>query len=264
MSQFKPVLRGFSMHATKTFIAILFVISTTTLSANTLTTTTSVPTFTGENFSRTPVVGLSKFDSSLGTLNGVQFRIQNSFSAQAQLHDVGILDITQPHQLGARISFQVSLSDDRGRLFASFLENSMGVSCQGQGSVICSDTLIGATSNVYHAQDDITARLINSTSLQDYLGTGEVQVVELGLFHFNQPGFSQLNFQTAQNIAISELNASINFSMGPATVAIDYFYSPVPMPPSIWLTIVGLLAIGIRNHTGKARRAKPAGSPEPL
>ena len=199
-----------------------------------------------------PVIGLSKFDTSLGTLTGVKFRIQNSFNARAQLYDIEVVDITKPHQLAAQVFFQVSLTDDRGRLFAtSYIENHIGISCQGQGSLICSDALVGTLRRSYQAQDDITARIINRTSFNDYLGVGEVQVVSLGLFHFNQPGFRQMEFQTAQNINVDAASASINFSMGPATVAIDYIYSPVPMPPTILLTIAGLFVIGLRLYIRK-------------
>lgn len=248
-SKFPP--RKLTMHPTKAFVAVLFIISSTTTSANTLTTTTIVPEFSGGIFNLTPVEGLNQFDASLGTLTGVQFRVQFSFSVQSQIHNIEVLDITKPHRLEAQVGFQISLADDRGRLFASHVGRPIGISCQGQSSIICSDTLIGAYSDYFYQQDDITARIINSTSLQDYLGTGNVQVIRLGLFHFNQPGFRHLNFQTEQNINIGEASASINFSMAPATVAIDYFYSPVPMPPSSWLAIVGLLAIGVRKYIGK-------------
>ena len=254
MRNFKFLPRELTMHLTKAFVAILFIISSTTTSANTLTSTTIVPAFNGGIFNLTPIKGLHQFDTSLGTITGVQFRVEFPFSVQSQIHNIEVLDIAKPHRLEAKVGFQISLADDRGRLFASHVGNPIGISCQGQGSISCSDALIGAHSDYFYQQDDITERIINSTSLQDYLGTGDVQVIRLGLFHFNQPNFRHLNFQTAQNIDISNASASISFSMAPATVVIDYFYSPVPMPPASWLTIVGLLAIGARKYIGKSTR----------
>jgi hypothetical protein len=230
-------------------ISLVMMFSQSALSA-VVTTSASVGTFTGSGGGdRVPLTGLDQFDSSLGTLTGIVFRLDiSNYEAEIALdsYEEPVDEFGDPTgavfsfaDLGSQISLSVDTPGGGGLLFAT---TGIGGPIFDEFDVI---TVGPASSSV---SDDVTTRLQTNSLFNDFIGNGQIDFMELGIFAFFEG--AQVTFDDGSTApGTPSLNS---FSVGPSTVSIDYTYvSAVPVPAAVWLFGSGLLSL-----VGFARRRK--------
>lgn len=214
--------------------------------AATISTSVVVPAISGSGYTPpTPVAGLAQFDPSNGTLTGIEFGLHvSSYDLAVSLaswDDPGTGALFQSADLQAQMSVNVELSGGGGLLFAS---------------TVFSDTIFNEFDSISAVgvpgspeSSDATASLISHGLLSDFIGTGNVSILGLGVFSFGFPGMVALDDGTFAD-GQSSLDS---FNVGPSTMSITYTYTPavVPLPAGVWLFGSALLGLaGIRRKLG--------------
>lgn len=218
-----------------TCMAIAIAFSQAAMSA-VISTSSTVGTFTGSGgFTLEPVNGLNQFDASLGTLTGINFNVDiSSYDATLFLEsfdDPGTGALFDFANLSAQISINYSTPGGGGLLFAT--EGLFGTIF---GEFDSFD--IGPVSS--SRSEDATTRLQTAGVFNDFIGTGTLGSVDLGVFAFFQ-GAQVFLDDGSQVDGTPGFNS---FSVGPATVSVDYTYTPtVPVPAAVWLFGSGLVAL---------------------
>lgn len=233
-------------------VAIVFSVPGAAYAATTMTSTT-LPEFSGNasGFGNTSsITGLDQFDPALGTLTGVHFDITSSYTARVSL-EAYVIDEAEPHELEAQASFQVSLTvptgGGGGLLFANGGDSAFFACSDGPFSGTCSDSLNPEiVSGDYAEADDATVRLVNAGLLPLFVGGGNLDFLEFGLFFFSNGG---LQVAIADNI--DAFGADIEFDLGPTDVTVTYTYNPVPLPPAA--VLFAPLAFGLLRQGRKSR-----------
>ena len=219
--------------------------------AATTTTSTTLAAFSGGTssiFNTTATTGLGQFDPALGTLTGVHFDISSSYSAAVFL-EAYVIDEAASNELDAEASFQISLtvpaSGGGGLLFANGVDSAYFSCSAGPFSGACSDTLNPETvSGAYAEAEDATARLVDDNLLSLFIGTGNLDFMEFGLFFFSN---GNLQILSADNIDV--VGAAIEFDLGPTDITVNYTYNPVPLPPMA--VLFAPLAFGLLRNGRK-------------
>lgn len=195
------------------------------------------------NFFTTSVTGLDQFNAALGTLTSVSFTVENAYNVNGSIHNVFVNDDSLDHEIAANISFQISLSKvsgNSGYFFATGVD-SIQISCSDSGQDACTDFTSESISNAYSSTEDGTNKLQTNNLFNDFIGTGQVENLELAFVHFSDFQFEILS---ANNLDTFDAAALLEFEMGPTLIKIDYTYTPVPLPGAAWLfgsAIIGLI-----------------------
>lgn len=230
----------------------LLVITGTAQAASTATSAT-LPEFSGSassTFNTTATTGLDQFDPALGTLTGVHFDISSSYLAAVFL-EAYVIDEAASNELDAQASFQISLtvpaSGGGGLLFANGVDSANFSCSAGPFSGACSDSSSPATvSGGYAEAEDATSRLVDANLLSLFIGTGNLDFMEFGLFFFSNGG---LQIFSSDNLDV--FGAEIEFDLGPTDITVTYTYNPVPLPPAAIL--FAPLALGLLRSGRKKR-----------
>lgn len=211
--------------------------------AATVSTSVVVPVISGSGYTPpTPVTGLAQFDPSNGTLTGIEFGLQvSSYDMALSLaswDDPGTGALFQSALLQSQISVNVALPGGGGLLFASTSFN---------GSIFNEFDSISAVGVAGSPEStDATATLISHGLFSDFIGTGNVSILGLGVFSFGFPGMVTLDDGTE-----TDGQPSLDsFNVGPSTMSITYTYTPavVPLPATMWLLGSALLGLaGLRR-----------------
>lgn len=221
--------------------------------AATISTSTIIPVTDGSGFTLIPVSGLSQFDPANGTLTGITFSL-----------DISSYDLTL--SLGSWDDPQTGAAFESANMSAQI---SISAALPGGGGLIFSSTSSGG--DIYDEFDSVNIpgssggpvseeameRLTSDTEynlVPDFLGTGDVSILELGIFTFGHPEVVTLDDGT---FAYGDPQIAA-FSVGPSTLTIDYTYTPtvVPAPAAVWLLGSGLLSLaGFRRARQRALQA---------
>lgn len=218
--------------------------------AATISTSAIVPVTEGSGFTLIPVAGLSQFDPANGTLTGITFSLDiSSYDLTLNLgswDDPQTGAAFQSANMSAQISISAAMRNGGGLIFSS--TSFSGEIYNEFDAVNIPGTSGGPVS------EEAMERLTSDTEynlLPDFLGTGEVSILELGIFTFGHPEVVTLDDGT-----FAYGNPQIDaFSVGPSTLTIDYTYTPtaVPAPPAVWL-----LGTGVLGLAGFKRWRRPA------
>lgn len=210
------------------------------VNAASVATTVIAPSISGSgNFNLVPITGLDQFDPSNGTLTGISFTLGiASFDIDISLggwEDPGTGATFDYADLYGQISLDVAKPGGGGLLFST---TSFG------------DTIFDEFDSVNStgpfsppATQDATARLIGDDLFDGFIGTGEVSNMSWGVFAFGHPELVALS---DGSFAYGDPQID-SFSAGPATITIDYTYTPaeVPLPAAAWLFISALGGLGV-------------------
>lgn len=230
--------RVFALLVAYAFLTIAF---STNSYAAIITTISSVPLFSGSDttdiathvIQTTSVNGLQQFDPSLGVLNTVRFTIEGSYEASGVSLRPYRTDIGSFHS--ADIGFQVSLTtpDPSSYLGVDFFATQHA-----------SQPLSGPDDIVNFQQTDFNTSYTIGGLLDDYIGTGNIDFLNLGFY--STYGIQNTQVLVDAGIVLDYVNAGAKFesySVGPTNVTLEYSYTGVPIPASIWLFISGLIAL---------------------
>ncbi len=211
--------------------------------AATISTSVVIPAISGSGYmALVPATGLAQFDPANGTLTGIELGLQvSSYDVALSLtnwDDPETGALFESADLSVQISINADLPGGGGLLFAS---------------TIYSDTIfdefgtISATGVPGSPRlEDATAALIADNLFSDFIGTGNVSILSLGVFNFAFPGNVTLDDGTSAD-GYSQLDS---FNGGPSTMTINYTYTPavVPLPATVWLLGSALLGLaGLRR-----------------
>ena len=214
-------------------------------SAATLSTSAVIPlTSGGGNFNLYPVTTLDQFDPANGTLTGISFSLEvDNYDVNMFLdgwEDMGISPFMLA-DLSGQISVDVNLGGGGGLLFSSTV---FGDTIFDEfDDVDLSGSSFGAVSQ------DATASLMNNGVFGDFIGTGQVSIVELAIATFSHP-----QVVTLEDGSFAEGFQSINtFDLGPSEITIDYTFTPtvVPVPAAAWLfgsALLGLVGVSRKRR----------------
>ena len=122
-------------------------------------------------------------------------------------------------------------------------DHAVGLSdvCGGAFEGACTDSLSPIQdSGSYTEVEDATARLISNGQFDQFIGTGEIDFIDLDFLLFSDAVF----FFFSDNIDESSAMPDATFTMGPADVTVTYTFVPIPVPAAAWLMMsaLGLLA----------------------
>lgn len=248
--------------------------STTAFAASTSFSTT-VPQFSGSSFDAQPIVGLSQFDPSQGTLTGITVSAQGNFSVSGSLLAF-VDDGSSSHSLDLFASYQISIGINLPSGGVLLAANGGGPSfnfaCDGAAfeSSCINDQAPIEDSGFYDESQEILQRVTDAGIVDEFIGTGLISedLLELGLFTFFGSGaisdgngeplidfdtfdFNPL-FMGLENLFIEDFN--VEFELGPTDVTIQYDYDPtvavVPVPAAVWLfgsALIGFVGLGRRK-----------------
>ncbi|MCL4791163.1 MAG: choice-of-anchor E domain-containing protein [Gammaproteobacteria bacterium] len=215
--------------------------------AATISTSAVVPVTAGSgSFTLIPASGLAQFDPANGTLTGILLSLDvSNYELTLSLgswEDPGTGAQFESADLSAQLSISAALPAGGGLIFAS---------TAFAGSIYDEfETVDVSGSSGGPVFEDATARLISNNLFADFIGTGDVSILELGVFTFGHPQVVMLD-----DGSFAEGSPGIDvFNVGPSTLRIDYTYTPtvVPAPAAVWLLGSGLLGLaGIK----RARKA---------
>jgi hypothetical protein len=221
--------------------------------AATISTSVIVPVTDGSGFTVIPVSGLSQFDPANGTLTGVSFSLDiSSYDLTLSLggwEDPQTGAAFESANMSAQISISAAMPNGGGLIFSS--TSFSGEIYNEFDSVNIPGTSGGPVS------EEAMERLTSDTEynlLPDFLGTGEVSILGLGIFTFGHPEVVTLDDGTFA-YGDPQIDA---FNVGPSTLTIDYTYTPtvVPAPAAVWLLGSGLLGLaGFRRARQPAPQA---------
>ncbi len=142
----------------------------------------------------------------------------------------------------------MEITSPGGRTFRLSFADVVNFSCNGgpNEDICLQDHGPVAVSGAY-----TKSTFFGRNELSTFIGTGDVDSLGLGFFQFGSSLEPISSFNIVENIHVGEpiFNVDVDFDMGPATLKVDYIYSPVPIPASIWLFGSGLLGvIGISRN----------------
>ena len=217
--------------------------------AATISTSTIVPATTGSGFTLIPTTGLAQFDPANGTLTGITFSLDVSnyevtFSLDSW-DDPQTGAMFQSANISGQISISAALPAGGGLIFAS---------TSFAGSIFDEFDTVTVTGSSGGAQfEDATARLTSNGLLASFVGTGDISILELGVFSFGHPFVVTLD-DGSNAFGNPRIDA---FNVGPSTITVDYTYTPtvVPVPATVWLLGSALLGMA-----GMKRRASKMGT----
>lgn len=187
------------------------------------------------------VTGLPRFDPALGTLTGVSIDVEFDYSISASVEAVGVIDDALPHTAGFTTSFAdfelIYQKGGSGYVLGSQPTIDM-LECSG-GAFDAACFTDDFDSGTWSAAG-IDAASVSGFELSDFVGAGEVSVLELW-FVLYELG---VNLDNADG-----LYGTYDISVDPASppfdsnsVTINYTYAPVPLPPALWM-LGGALAV---------------------
>lgn len=214
--------------------------------AATISTSIVIPATAGDGFTLIPATGLAQFDPANGTLTGIELGLHvSSYDMTISLSswdDPGTGAVFQSADLQGQISINVALPGGGGLLFSSTVF----------GDTIFNefDTISTVGTPGIPQFQDATARLIADNLFSDFIGTGSVSILSLGIFSFGYPDMVTLDDGTFTDGG-SYLDA---FNFGPSMMTINYTYAPavVPLPPTILLLGSALMGlVGLRQKTAR-------------
>ncbi len=220
------------------------------VTAATISTSAIVPVTSGSGFSLIAVSDLTQFDPANGTLTGITFSLDiSSYDLTLSLSswdDPETGAAFESANLSAQISISAALPGGGGLIFSS---------TSFSGDIFDEfDSVNVPGSSGGPVSEDVMERLISDTAynlLPNFVGTGDVSILELGIFTFGHPHVVALDDGTFSQ-GFPQIDA---FNVGPSTLTIDYIYEPtvVPAPTALWL-----LGTGVLGLAGFRRRRQPA------
>lgn len=212
--------------------------------AATMSTSVTIPVTAGSGYSVTPATGLAQFDPANGTLTGIALGLDiSSYDLTLSLNGWDDPETGAQFQytyLSAQISIDAATPGGGGLLFSSTVV----------GDVIFDefDTINVSGSSGGPEIEDATTRLSDASLFTNFIGTGDVSILSLGIYSFGYPRMVTLDDGTS----VGGDPYIDNFNVGPSILTIDYTYTPtaVPVPAAIWLLGSGLLGLaGFKRRT---------------
>lgn len=220
---------------TSLLISVCLILMPSLTSAALFTTTTTVNAFDSNSdpSGEVSVNGLSLFDSSLGTLTGIRFNVSTNYQADIFLNS---FDGSSGFAfVEALLNFQVALQIPTS-------SNSFILFANGGDPATISDpneTLSVGPIDLLETEE-ATARLQAVNLFNDFIGSGNIDFIELGIFAL--PSGDDVLLSDGSRVSGEPIINS--FSFDPTTVSIDYTYvSAVPVPAAVWLFCSGLLGL---------------------
>ncbi len=258
------------------FVAILALTLSSAASAATITTSGTFEEFShsqdysyNESDGNIPVVyltasssvvsGLQEFDSSLGTLTGAQISVTLDYELYYEGEVIQSINYNLPYSVYFRPETTIYNSDGTVNHDYALIEldwrdgNSIrplisqhfpdditwdgSYSYGGGFDQMYNESFQGT----YEVPD--TAAYATALQLSDLIGTGYVQQLNVSVLT------PEGGTWTTQNV--SEANANVYADVSSGTVSIEYEYTPVPVPGSVWLFGSALLGFAgiVRRKT---------------
>lgn len=207
------------------------------------------------------VVGLSKFDPSLGTLTAVNLSAVGDYSIE--LGSFGFVeDEFLAHTIAGSIAPQGSIQIGQSGVGVRFAVESLGAisfDCSGPGDAGAScieelDDPLGVSGTYDANSANDSTSLFSRLELNDLLdlivGTGDIDpgVIEFGIRAFTD----DLMITDIDNFTLdSGVFLGGDYLLGPTTISLEYEFTPaeVPVPAAVWL--FGSALIGLAGFKRK-------------
>lgn len=200
------------------------------------------------------VVGIPKFDPSLGTLTDIIVEIEEEtlfyyvdggvIGTELDDSEPGFsVEFYAPGDIGLWYETPDSLSSV---IFETF--ELSGICGGGPGDGECEDGIF-----MFSASDGVlsgSASILSEVVLSDFVGAGDVETLILALFLADTGDFFVENAEGSAEV-FWDVYAGVSSSPEDEVVSVTYVFTPVPLPAAAWffgVSLVGLMTMKRRKN----------------